>query len=187
MNYNFYAGENDKLEIIEFIFNETDLKIYDFYSPYGEKICKYSSAKEMAEKFDFISGGKFALTFSLWSPRHKGKPIFRRIELNPKYCNGHTFRYSTDGLGMIHLYFGGIKNKYLALSNIVHISERRARIYESPIFFKSKVDKWNWKEINKTSRKIKYRIHKKMAVDKIGSIGVLKQANELRNNEITLC
>ena len=40
MNYNFYAGENDKLEILEFIFNETDLKIYDFYSPYGEKICK---------------------------------------------------------------------------------------------------------------------------------------------------
>lgn len=37
MTYDFFANKTDKLEILDFIFSDTDLKIYDLSSPY----CKY--------------------------------------------------------------------------------------------------------------------------------------------------
>lgn len=184
MNYNFYAGKKDKLEILEFIFEETDLKVYDLDSPYGKEICEYKSADEIASKFDLNKGDKFALTFQLWSPKHEGKPIFRKIKLDPKRCNGHTFRYSTDGWGMIQLYFGGIKNHSLNQSHIGHFNEKGALRNKLSNHFNGKVDQWNWKEISKTSRKLKYQIHSKFAIDKIGSVGIMKEANELGNNKI---
>jgi hypothetical protein len=126
MTYDFFANKTDKLEILDFIFKETDLKIYDLGSPYGLEICEYKSVNDIDSKFDLDNGDKFAMNFQLWTPRHKGKPVFRKINLDPKHCNGHTFRYSTDGWGLIQLYFGGLKNNELNQSHIGHFTEKEA-------------------------------------------------------------
>lgn len=184
MNYNFYAGKNDKLDVLEFIFKKTDLHVYDLGSAYSKEISEYKTAEEVASKFDLTNGDKFAITFQLWSPKHEGKPIFRRIELDPTRCNGHSFRYSTEGWGMIQLYFGGIKNQSLNQSHIGHFNEKGALKNEFPNHFNGKVNQWNWKEISKTSRMLKYQIHNRLAIDKIGSVGIMKEANEMRINKI---
>ena len=113
MTYDFFADKADKLEILDFIFEETDLEVYDLSSPYGQEICQYRTVDEISSKFDLDDGDKFAVTFQLWAPRHKGNPLFRKIGLDPRHCNGHTFRYSTDGWGLIQLYFGGLKTMNL--------------------------------------------------------------------------
>jgi hypothetical protein len=117
MTYDFYADKTDKLSILDFILSETDLQVFDLSSAFGEEICEYKNTDEIAAKFDLANGDRFAVTFQLWTPRHKGKPALRKIDLDPKRCNGHTFRYSTDGWGMIQLYFGGIKNNILSQSH----------------------------------------------------------------------
>jgi hypothetical protein len=165
-------------------FSNFFLHIYDSYSSYDEHIHEYKSAQEITSKFDLVKGDKFALTFQLWTPRHKGEPLFRKIELDPKRCNGHTFRYSTDGWGLIQLYFGGIQNSLLNQSHIGHFNEKGAFEKETPNHLNDKVNIWDWEEIQKSSRKIKYQIHNKMAIRKIGSFGVLNGADKLEKQGV---
>ena len=42
-----------------------------------------------------------------------------------------------------------------------------------------KADAWDWDEVNKASRKLKYHINKKLATTRIGSYGVLPGAENL--------
>jgi hypothetical protein len=95
MTYNFFADKADKVKILEFIFRETDLKVFESYSRPGQDISEYKNVDEIVSKYDLTNGDKFAITFQLWTPRHKGDILFRRIELDPKRCSGYTFRYST--------------------------------------------------------------------------------------------
>jgi hypothetical protein len=47
MNYDFFADKADKLEILDFIFKDTDLHVYDLGSPYGQEICEYKTIDEI--------------------------------------------------------------------------------------------------------------------------------------------
>ncbi len=179
MHYNFFADKNDKEIILDFIFKETDLQIYDHTSAFDEEVCQYFSVEEITSKFDLINGDKFAVTFNLWSPRHSGSILFRKINLDPKRCQGHTFRYSTNGWGLIQLYFGGQKNSELHQSHLGHFNKAGALKVENTNSIIGKVSEWDWNEIEASSRKLKYQIHNKLATKKIGSIGVLPGASEL--------
>lgn len=185
MNYDFFANKADKLEILDFIFKETDLQVYDLDSPYGQEICQYETVEEISSKFD-LELDQFGTTFQLWTPRHKGKPIFRKVELDPKYCNGHTFRYATEGWGLIQLYFGGLKNNELKSSHIGHYNEKGAVKWEGSYYANELVSSWDWTEIQVTSRKLKYQIHNKLATRKIGSLGVLSGADKFEKQGIKL-
>ena len=183
--YYFFADKTDKLKILEFIFCEMGLKVYDLGSPYSKEVSEYKNAKEIEAKFDLETEDKFAQTFQLWSPRHKGLPIFRRIELNPKYCNGHTFRYSTDGWGLIQLYFGGIKNQKLSYSYIGHFREKEALKHESSNSTNGQVADWDWNEILKTSKQLKQEL-RRLAQKQIGIFDVLEGAFLLEESGIVL-
>ncbi len=185
MTYDFFADKADKLEILDFIFKDTDLHVYDLGSPYGQEICQYKTIDEISSQFD-LEIDEFGTTFQLWTPRHKGKPIFRKVDLDPKRCNGHTFRYSTEGWGLIQLYFGGLKNNVLKHSHIGHFNEKGALKWEDTNNVNGLVSSWDWTEIQATSRKLKYQIHNKFATRKIGSFGVLSGADKLEKQGIKL-
>ena len=184
MSYHFFADKNDKIKILEFIFAETDFRVFDLSSEYEKEIEEYKNIDEIINKFNLSDGGSFSVSFNLWSPRHKGKINIRKIELNPKYCNGKTFRYETNGWGLIQLSFSGINKNVLTKSAFTSWSKKGALSRETENHINGKVIDWDWIEIEKSSRKLKYQIHKKLAVDKIGSIGILEAARELRANGI---
>jgi hypothetical protein len=179
MTYEFFADKDDKTQILDFIFRETDLQVFDLGSPYGQKIGEYKTTEEILSKFDLHNGDKFAVAFQLWTPRWKGDIVFRKIELDPKYCNGHTFRYSTEGWGLIQLYFGGVKQGELHRSHVGHQSEKRAMALENGALNLGPVSKWDWNEVEKVGRALKRQIHNKMAKRKIASVGVLPGADKL--------
>jgi len=184
MTYDFFADKTDKIKILDFIFSGTDLKIYDHSSPYGQEICEYKNVDEVISKFDLDNGSNFGIGFQLWTPRHKGQPLFRKIDLDPKRCNGHTFRYSTEGWGLIQLSFGGLKNNELNQSHIGHFSEKEALKWEEINTFNGQAKSWDWTEIQKTSRQLKLQIHK-TATKSIGSFDVLEGAEQLQKIGIT--
>lgn len=183
--YYFFADKTDKLKILEFIFLEMSLKVYDLGSPYGKEISEYKNAKEIEAKFDLENEDKYAQTFQLWSPRHGGSPIFRRIDLNPKYCNGHTFRYSTDEWGLIQLYFGGVKNHELSYSYIGHFREKEALKQETLNSTNGRVNDWDGGEIIKTSKQLKQEL-RRLAQKQIGIFEVLEGALLLEESGIVL-
>jgi hypothetical protein len=194
MTYDFFADVADKIEILNFILNETDLQIFDKDSVFGQEINMYRNVDEITSKFDLKNGGGFAITFQLWSPRFKAAPAFNKVELNPKYCKGHTFRYATEGWGLIQLYFGGLSQAgYSGLtqttlhkSHIGHFSKKGARGWEDINVTNGKASQWDWKEIEKSSRQLKYYIDKKLAVKRIGTFGILRGAELLEKEGIAL-
>jgi hypothetical protein len=185
MSYNFFADKTDKLEILDFIFSEANLQVYDFGSNYEQKICQYRSSDAISSKFD-LEIDEFGTTFQLWKPRHKGKPIFRKVDLDPKHCNGHTFRYLAEGWGLIQLHFGGLKHNELKRSHIRHFSEKGAIKCDSTNNVKGFISSWDWAEIQSTSRKLKYHIHNKLAKRKIGGFGILSGADKLEKQGVKL-
>lgn len=183
MNYDFYASAEDKIDVLNFIFNETDLRIFDSASLFDEEVCEYKNVDEIKTKFDLQNSvNSNSITFQLWSPLFKAKPDFRKIILNPKYCKGHTFRYTTAGWELIQLYFKGIHQNALHRSHIGHFNRKGALKWEGINKDNGKVDDWDWEEIEKTSRKLKYHIHNKLAVKNLGSSGVLSGAEILEQN-----
>lgn len=179
MNYDFFASRSDKLRLLEFIFDETDIRLFDFYSRYETPIVEYSSANQIDEVFDLENGGQFSVLFQLWSPRFGREILFERLPLDPDRCEGKTYRFASRGLGLIQLYFGGVAKEVLNYSHIGHISEKRAIASDELLTINDRSDQWNWKEIQKSSRQLKYWIHKKMSVNKIGSLGVMPGADAL--------
>src|ERR1017187_9165638 len=126
MNYDFFANKQDKISVVDFIFNATELQVFDHYSPYGQEINQYKSTAEIITRFDLEKGRQSAVAFNLWAPDFGAKARFQRVELNPKYCNGHTYRYVTEGWGLIQLYLGGLEGNILFHSHIGHFNEAGA-------------------------------------------------------------
>ncbi|GAA4388374.1 hypothetical protein [Hymenobacter koreensis] len=177
MNYDFYASKEDKLALLDYLFDSTDLLIYDLASEPGKEVCVYTNTDEVFRKFGALYGAIFSPTFQLWSPRFGAMPSFRRIELNPDRCEGQTFRFQTQGWGLIQLYFGRQFPQELEYTHIGHFSERSAKGHEgNELLSMGAVADWNWPEITSTARKLKHLLHAKWAVDKIGSTGVLPGA-----------
>lgn len=183
MNYNFFAAEADKIIFLEFLFANTNLHVFDSYSPYGQRIRQYKSVADISSAFDLSTEGQFAVTLQLWSPDFLGALNFTKIKLNPKSCEGHTFRYCTAGLGLIQLYFGGEQNSTLSYSHIGHFSEKGATANEQPLDL---AINWDWAAINRMSRHLKYTIQQKMAVSNWGSIGILPGAAERQKQGVIL-
>jgi hypothetical protein len=180
MHYSFYASKTDKLDLLAYLFTQTDLRMYDLYSGYGEEVKEYRSAEEVAINFELETSSSFAAAFQLWSPQFGAEPEFIRVELNPKYCEGHTFRYRTSGWGLIQLYFGAQQDDILAASHLGHFNEKGASAQEATgVVATHLVAHWNWTAITATSRKLKYLLHTKWAVAKRSSLGVLLGAAAL--------
>jgi hypothetical protein len=176
MNYNFFASESDKIELFNYLFASTDLQIFDSYSLYGQKIRQYKSLGDLTTSFDLANGGQFAISLQLWAPSFLGNIWFERIALKPQYCDGYTFRYCTRGWGLLSLHLGGEQHNTLRYSNISHLSEKAAIANEEPQSNYDKAADWDWLEINRISRHLKYFIHNKMAVSKMGSLDILPGA-----------
>ncbi len=79
MTYDFFATKSDKINLLDFLFKETDLRIFDLASLYGQEISEYRSTEEIVTKFDLDSGGQSSLTFQLWTQRFGGDILFRKI------------------------------------------------------------------------------------------------------------
>jgi hypothetical protein len=84
------------------------------------------------------------------------------------------------------LYLGGIKKNELYHSHIGHFNEKGALKWEYTNKVNGLISSWDWTEISKTSRKIKYQIHNKIAIRKIESLGVLSGAHNLQTQGIKL-
>lgn len=175
ISMNFYATKEDRADILEFVFSESSWQLYDSYSEYGEEIQKYTSIEQVESKIARTIGTSL---FVIYSPEFEGKLEMTRIELNPKHCEGHTYRYRTDGWGLIHIHFSSMRNNRLDDSQISHNSEKRANAWFPNYPELRSPDLWNWKAIEKASRKIEYRI-KKASVEKYNSGFVMPKAKPI--------
>lgn len=188
MQTDFYGIKEDKKLILDFIFSETNYQVFDDYSNFGEELKRYLSTDEIFGKFDLENGKQYEVTFGLWNSLDGTQNILKRIELNPKYCDGHTFRYSSLGWGVQRLYFGGIQNGFLNPSEFIGFNEKGAISKDqiNPVN-KREAHTLDWKLIRSDQRKLKNYIEKKLGVEKHYRGIILQNARQLLiKNEIKI-
>lgn len=168
----FYAIDDDIKQIFKYIFEETDLEVYESYSVPDMELRKFLSVNEVMEK---ISQDIGLSLLSLYSPKFGGKFNIKKINLNSEYCNGATLRYMCEGWGFIHLHFGKVRDERLDKSDTSVNSEKRAYGWYSTCPQFGNPALWNWDLVRSATRKLEYRI-KKLSVKKYYNDPVLPSA-----------
>ncbi|SJZ52075.1 hypothetical protein SAMN02745119_00869 [Trichlorobacter thiogenes] len=182
VNVNFFATEEDLKAIIDFIFSSTDVRVFESYSAYGQKLREFCSTEDIYAAFPLgkdVNGNGNAILLQLWSPSVMNELSIKRIELNPAACKGHTFRHTIEGGALIQLYLGGIHNKIITQSHFGHQSQKRAQKWEADYNI-------DWHSLKILSNKIQYFIKRKLAVVKVSSCPVLPKAYELASSGYSL-
>jgi hypothetical protein len=167
----FYALSDDIREVVRFIFEETDLRIFESYSRYDSELREFRSFEELSAAFTLGEdkhGQGMVVSLQLWSPTVMQKLEFERITLN---VPGHSFRYCITGAGLIQLSFGGEYKGVITDSHYGHWNEAGARqrcTYDA--------DAVDWSSLARVSGCIQRRIRNKLAVAKVRSRPILPTA-----------
>jgi hypothetical protein len=171
----FFAVRDDQVSLIDFLFRETDVRIFDHYSEYDQKLREFFSVREIEAVYE-LGIDKYAtgpcITLMLWSASVMSQLDIIRIELDPKWVEGHTFRYYIDGFGLMELCLSGVYERTITPSGFGNFSEQGARKH-------GYTEGVNWDALKKLSNKIQYHIRRRLAVAKASSCMVLPAAFEL--------
>ncbi len=183
-NLDFYALRPDAEEVLGFIFEQPGWVLHELYSVPNTDVRSFTSFHEVLD-----AAGQWSkpLHFQLHTPGMGGRPHYRRIELKVRAIPGATFRYSTDGWGLIQLYFEVPNAARLAASHTNHNSEVRAQKWEPTYLDQSdRVADWNWSEVSRASGRLNRFVRARSAA-KHGSRPILPCANEaMKAGQLTL-
>jgi len=180
-NLDFYAVREDMLNLLKFIYAETDCRVFESYSRFDQSLREFTSAEQLLSAYDIgrdPHGNGHAVLLELWSPSVSSRVKIERIALNPQKCDGHTFRYNVTGWGLMQLYLGGEHDGAITHSHFGHNSLKRAQAWETTLIDEvGPVSEWDWDLLMKVSRKIQYHIRKRLAASKVDSRPILREAN----------
>jgi hypothetical protein len=182
-NCDFYALKEDCYEVLEFIFAQPGWALYELYSEWDKPVRAFDSVASVRDAFPVVQE---ATHFRLYAPTMRGGVQYRRIDLNPGAVPGASFRYSTEGWGLIQVYFGDLRDRQLSNSHTNHNTEIRARNWSATSSELGDVEEWDWPGVAKVSGRLVRYIHK-LGVSKYGSRPVLPGAHRsLSVDEIRL-
>jgi hypothetical protein len=166
-NCDFYAVPDDWLQIVRFIFTNDGWILYELSSMFD---CEVRSFRSVDDVKALLRSDEESYHFDLYSPEMGGSVQFRRIELNPGAVPGKTFRYATEGAGLIQFYVSQPRDGKLRPCHTNHFSMRGAE--KSDL---GSVSDWNWRHITSMSNRLNRYIRSE-AVAKRGSRPILAGA-----------
>ncbi len=172
----FFASDDDFINLVDWLLTETDFKIYEAYSRIDHSIRQITTAKDMLDLANERNNASFLIRF--WSPSVTNEPVFKNIKLNPSIGN---FRTSLEGAGIIQLEHGRVENGRIFNSTLSHWNEAGAKakcIYPSDVV--------NWKELRLISGQLSRQIKNKLAQTKVGAAPVLKGAVDQLSSGLSL-
>ena len=166
-NLNFYGLKTDLLKVLSFIYNETDIVIFESYSEYDSELRRFASLAELQSGLEIGESPKGAALLELWSPSVIKEPKPRRFELKVK---GHSFRYTIEAVGLIQLHLGGLRDNAIAESYYGHWSKAGAEQRSS-----LPTTDCNWEALMKISGRLQ-RFIRGMAAAKFDGRVILPEA-----------
>ena len=171
----FYATEYDFRSILEFVFEETDIRVFDAYSRIDKEIREFRDLNQLLESDHLVKNhGRFFLRG--WSSSVVKEQRVKRIRLEP---STGKFRYSVEGPAVIQFLQGSIRedlDNALYWSTISHWNEAGA--YQRAACSDSELDSVDWKMLRRISGRIQRHVRSKLAVAKVDSRPVLENAHD---------
>ncbi len=169
----FFAARNDPAAVFQYLFAEIDARVFEAYSEYSQELREFRSVAELeaaAPLGQDPHGNGWAMMLYLWSPAATGDFRIERIAVNPEYCEGHTFRFTVRGAGLLYLTLGGVCEQVVTQS----------KFGQASIFGDPQARQTVRKEaVAERSRLIRRHIATRTAVARAGTRLVVPEAWEL--------
>ncbi|MBI5775379.1 MAG: hypothetical protein HZA89_16790 [Verrucomicrobia bacterium] len=174
-NFDFYGLKTDLLKVLSFIYDETDIVIFESYSEYDSELRRFASLAEMQNALEIGGSPKGIKQLELWSPSVIEEPKLRRIDLKVK---DHSFRYTIEAVGLIQLHLGGLRNNAIIESHYGHWSKAGAEQRSA-----LPTHGCNWDSLQKLSGRLQ-RFIRGLAVAKFDGRVILPEAlTEIQNGK----
>jgi hypothetical protein len=174
-NCDFYATIDDHRELLDWLFSESTCDVYESYSDFGTDLMKFSSPSEVLAQFErrYETGEKWK-SVELQLYVSGAGPTFqpRRVAVNPKFCNGATYRYAAEGWGLVQLYLSRPTQDGLDGSHTNHFTQKGAAAKAATEEARADVDCWDFKRITAFSSRLNRQI-RRLSVGKLNSRPVL--------------
>ena len=152
----------DQERIIEAIFGEGNPTVYEAYSAYDSEIVAFISASDLSS---YIARprprNESILGFAVHYPDTGGFVEKIKINLDKEKCNGHTYRYTMNGWGLIQFQLNMHKAPKMACRFDINTEKRENMWFATYLEFKSS-KLWDWAGIEKHIRRL-IRVLKKHA------------------------
>ncbi|MGJ8669014.1 MAG: hypothetical protein ACSHXK_05955 [Oceanococcus sp.] len=134
--------------LIEGAFQAETPQVSSSESDLGQALQRFATLDEIkAKAAQCYKAGTYNYAFGLWYPSMKGKTIERKVSFDPPR-DGHTFRYSLSGWGIIHLHLYATRPKSLQCRIAVN-SEGRARSRQERFPELGAASDWDWPVVEK--------------------------------------
>jgi hypothetical protein len=187
-NCDFYAVEEDHKQLLDWLLDEGTCRVFELYSEFEKPLREFQTVGEILTQFCRTSrNGNRWETVHLQLYVVDASPPFipRRVNLNPKACDGATYRYTAEGWGLVQLYLSEAGSDGLRNSHTNHNSQKRAESWAPVRTSMDSVGAWDFKKITLFSSRLNRQI-KKLSVARIGSRPVLPGALELWDAGVSL-
>ncbi|TXK59749.1 hypothetical protein [Alkalisalibacterium limincola] len=172
----FFAVDRDFYEVMNFVFSETDLIVYEAYSRFDMEIRRFTSVTELEAAAEDRRAGGFLLR--AWSPAVTSTPIFETFKLKPEVGSHRT---TVGGPGLVQFQQGHVERGHLHFSTFSHWNEAGALQRGLP-----GAEEVNWKAMRKLSGRIHRHLRNKLAVASIRSASVLEHAYAVLGPDLSI-
>jgi hypothetical protein len=175
----FYANSSDILEVIDYMFELSPMRLFEAYSRIDHEIREFKSSKDIlaSSHMNDNHGGIFVRGW--WEPV-TSKPFVKTFDLKP---NIGKHRQSLEGVGTFQLLQGrphDLADNALNLSRFTHWDEKGA--LQRSNFSDNDVGEVNWAEFKSLSGKLHRHLRNKMSQAKLFKRPILKGAySDLEN------
>ena len=187
-NCDFYAVPEDHEQLLDWLLREGTCRIFELSSEFEMPLREFCTVKDVVSEFSrtYSNGDKWNTVHLQLYVLGAGPPFVpRRVPLDPRSCNGATFRFVAEGWGLVQLYLGALGKGGVKDSHTNHNSIKRAEAWAPVIPEMQSVELWDFKKIAAFSSRLNRQISK-MGIAKIASRAVLPGALRLWEEGVSL-
>jgi hypothetical protein len=134
-------------ELAGFVFESGAPVVFHAYSGYGQPLRSFRSPSELISDIEsaFVAGQK-SVHFALHYSDSKGHVAERKITLDPRKCDGHTWRYAVEGWGLIQLQ-GDLRHAPAIECRVAVNTQKRAEAWAATYPELRDPSLWDWRAI----------------------------------------
>jgi hypothetical protein len=175
----FYANSSDVLEVIDYMFELSPMKLFEAYSLIDHGMREFKSSKDIlaSSHIEDNHGGIFVRG---WWESVTSNPFVKTVDLNPSIGK---YRQSLEGVGTFQLLQGRLHDlvdNALNLSRFTHWNEKDA--LQRANYSDNDVLEVNWAEFKSLSGKLHRHLRNQMFKAKLFKRPILKGAySDLQN------
>ena len=151
--------EQDVSEVLMSVYKEGEPIAYQADSAFGEELNTFNTKEELSLEIQrLLDSNDPFFQFAFYYPESEGFVEKQRVSLNPEKCNGHTFRFSIKGWGLIYLQFHR-KHQGIECRATVN-TEKRANEWADTYADLKEPSLWQWKVVERNARRVIRTINK---------------------------